>query len=170
MRTRTLTSGAAVIMLTLVSFFFFRGMTNLVNSITVPLTFLFFTRHFDPRSSLFVGIALLLAVLMLFPSQILFTLIYLCMAMLLKLSLKKGRITRLLYPICVTILLILGVVVTDKVFLTEINAFMLRISGGSIPIYLLIFFVESLVISGLHFFFYHTILHRSKPSRRANPL
>jgi len=160
MRTRSLTNGASAIALTLVSYFIFRGMTNLVNSITVPLIFLFITRNFDRRSIMFVGIALLFTVLILFPSQILFTLIYLGMAMLLMLIIRKGIIIRLIYPILVTGLLIFGVTLTDRIFLTEINAFMLRISDGKIYIYLLIFFIESLVISGLHFFFYRNILHQ----------
>jgi hypothetical protein len=162
MRPRSLTNGAAAITLTLVSFLIFRGMTNLVNSITIPLIFLFFTGSLDQQSRIAVGVAMLFAVLFLFPAQILFTLIYLGMAILLIYILGKDHLIQLLYPILVTGLLIFGVNLTDKLFLTEINAFMVHLSGGKLFVYILIFFIESLLISGLHFFFYRNILHRSK--------
>ena len=160
MKSKTLVYGAGAITLILVSFFFFKGVTNLINCITVPLIFLFFTQDFDSRSNLAIGTSVLLAVVFLFPSQILFVLIDLGMAVLLRFILRQHSMIRLLYPILVTFLLISGVVLTDKLFQTQINSFVMRISGENGYIYFLIFFIEGLIISGLHFLFYHRILRR----------
>jgi hypothetical protein len=160
MKSKDLAYGAIAITLILVSFFIFRGMTNLVNCITVPLIFLFFTQGFDQRSSLTVATTVLLAVILLFPIQIIFILIELGMAVLLRFILRKRSMTQLLYPIIVTLLIIVGVVLTDMLFKTQINAFVLRISGGNGFSYILIFFIEGLIIAGIHYLFYHSIFLR----------
>lgn len=161
MKSKSLSYGAIAIALILVSFFFFRGMTNLVNCITVPIIFLLFTQGFDLRSSLAVAASVLLAVIFIFPTQILFILIDLGMAVLLRFIQRKRCLIQLMYPFIVTFLIITGVILTDKLFQTEINSFILRISAGKGYIYFSIFFIESLIISSLHYIFYHTIVLRS---------
>jgi hypothetical protein len=166
MKSKQLAYGAGAIASILLSFLLFKAMMNLVNCITVPLIFLFFTQGFDMRSKLAVSFAAIVAVVFLFPAQIIFILIDMGMAFLLIWVTRRNIVFLLLYPIVMTILLIMGVVMTDKLFLTQINAFVLRISAGQSLIYLAVFFIESLIISALHFFFYRNILRRAKQKTR----
>jgi hypothetical protein len=166
MKSKQLAYGAGAITFIFLSFLLFKAMMNLVNCITIPLIFLFFTQGFDMRSKLAVSLAAIVTVVFLFPAQIIFILIDMGMAFLLIWVIRRNIVLRLLYPIAVTSFLILGVVMTDKLFLTQINAFVLRISAGQPLIYLAVFFIESLIISALHFFFYGNILRRAKQKTR----
>ena len=161
MKSKDLARGAFAISLILVSFTMFRGILNLINSITVPILILFFTQKFSRQAIFSFSIAILLAIFFLFPYQIMFMLLDMGIAYLLKFLYNGTFLHKLLYSIIVTVLLILSVVLTDQLFQTNINTLMLKISNSNPFKYVLIFLVESMIISGAHFFFYRMIVQRA---------
>jgi hypothetical protein len=145
MRTRPLVLGSFSIVLTIVFFTFFRGMSNFLNAFLVPMTLFVLLKDHSLKEMVTVFIAAFLIVLFLYQLQTIFFLFYGLLALLL-IELNKKHFhwifNILVLSLCLSLSFYLATVITDYLFLTRIRTFTIAMVGGS-PIvyasYLLVF-------------------------------
>lgn len=79
---------------------------------------------------------------------------------------RLGYLLFIPYLLLNSLLLFIGLKVTDFIFLTPLHAMMLRLSGGSLFRYAAIMVLEATVVSGLHLVFVLFFRRRlKKPSK-----
>ncbi|MGM0421245.1 MAG: hypothetical protein ACQEQG_09645 [Bacillota bacterium] len=148
MRLRNLTYSAVSLALVAVSFMLFRGVTNILNSIVVPLILYFNLRRHDWPETAVTMLALLILTGLFFMQQLFFVILYLLLSLLLGLVMHE-ELSRWAKITLMTAGAAFGYFITirlsDFMLGTNIQAALLAITAGSFPRYLILLMVEALV-------------------------
>ncbi len=150
MRIRALVLGSFSIVLIIVFFTVFRGMSNFLNAFLVPMTLFVFLKDQSKKEIMTVFIAALFLVLFLFQMQTIFFIFYGLVSMIL-IELNKKDLSVFLSTIIVTFSLslsfYLATVMTDYLFMTKIREFTIIMVGGSPMLYALYLLIFGLLMS-----------------------
>ena len=150
MNARSLSRPALGVVLIIVFFTLFRGMTNILNALLVPLTMIMVTEPESPGHRAVFMLAAVLVVFLFYPHQLVFMLLYVLMSSVYRMM-KRQDISVGLRVLGLGILAGVGfwgaILGTDALFGTRIRAFMLMLAGGSLPRLLLIMLGEGLLIA-----------------------
>lgn len=143
--------------LCLLSLMLFRGILSLLQALIIPVVIVLLTARQPWIYTFAAGISLLALTLVFFPTQLVFMIIYLLMAFMLlglvKMTRNGSRRRYLLfipYLLLNCLLLFFGLIMTDFVFMTQLHAMMLRLSGFNMVLYAAIILLEAAFISSLH--------------------
>ncbi|KAF0091473.1 MAG: hypothetical protein FD141_1262 [Fusobacteria bacterium] len=144
-------------------FLLFKGPTNILNALFVPLTLLIFSfkSNFKERM-VFYGTVILFTALF-FSVQVFFVIAYCFIAAILRVILvNKFRAlgSLLLLTLSVGFLFYLGIVLTDLVFLTRINSIMMNVLNNNVFVYAMVIIVEAGFVSVLLFWFSKLFMRR----------
>lgn len=149
MRTRALLLGSFSIVLSIVFFTVFRGMSNFLNAFLVPMTLFVFLKGLSYKEMVTVFMAALLVVLFLYQLQTIFFIFYgLVAVLLIKLSRKdfNGIFSTIIISLSLSFTFYLATVITDYLFLTRIRAFTIVMLGGSPVMYAVYLFIFGLLV------------------------
>ena len=155
-KNRYITLSAIAIGLSLISMITFRGPISIISTVTIPIIMAvllgsYSIGYFIIASSVFVFLTLVF-----FTSQGIFALIYTFMAMNIKFIIMDKRIFKnrliegLIYIVFTMILIYLGIMLTEIIFMIPLNSMMLNISKGYLVIYWLIILLEALLVYMSH--------------------
>lgn len=148
MRLKNLTYSAISLALIAVSFMLFRGVTNILNSIVVPLILYFNLRRHNWQETAITMLALLILTGLFFIQQLFFVILYLLLSLLLGLVMKK-KLPRWAKIFLMTIGAAIGYFITiqlsDFILGTNIQAALLAITANSYPRYLVLLGIEGLI-------------------------
>lgn len=148
--TRKLTISAFAIALVLVSFTLFKSTTNLLNAIFVPLALAVMLYRMSSKQRIMVSIAAYLMVLILFPTQIVYMSVYIGLAFVLVQNKQNASIiTGLLMILGFAFVLFVATIITDFLFMLQINAFVSRITQGNILFFASFYVFESIFVLGI---------------------
>lgn len=144
-------------------FLFFKGPTNILNALFVPLTLLIFSfkSNFKERM-IFYGTVILFSALF-FNVQIFFIIAYCVIAAILRvIHVNRFKIlgSILLLTVSVGFLFYLGIVLTDLVFQTQINSIMMNVLNNNILIYSIIIIIEAGFVSVFLYWFSKLFMKR----------
>lgn len=151
--------------LVMASYLIFKGTSNILNAILVPL-FLYAaisSLSIKGRVALFLSLIILSAVINMW--QIFFSFFYFLIAVIMYLTAIGNwklpwRI--ILVSFFMFISFLISIRLTDLVFATRIEAFMLQLTGGSYLLYALIIALEGLVVGAALIWFAHIYDQKSK--------
>jgi hypothetical protein len=148
MKTVDIVRGALSLTVIVISLFLFKGTTNLINAIIIPVTLYINLRGWQPRQVASVFAAFLLLCAILFNYQIIFASIY-CLMTGVYLFLNARKVNVLVRAIVLTLIasacFAVGIKLTDFIFMTQIETLLLKVLKGNLLIYYLILFVEGLI-------------------------
>jgi hypothetical protein len=151
----TITQGALTVTLIFVYFLLFKGVANILNALLVPLTLYVFSRGRKMSEVLAVYSVLVLICALFLNLQIIFILFYCGIAYLLSFLSNKNYhtvVSLLILAFAVSLSFWVAIMLTDYIFLTHINAIMMKILKGNLFAYALMLFAEgSLVALSLFF-------------------
>ncbi len=157
---RYIAASGMALALCMMSLMLFRGVFSLVHALIIPMVIVLLTVRQPRTYQLAVALSLLFLTFAFFPTQLLFVMIYLLMALVLQklpgMMQGASRLHYLLfvpYLFIIGLLLFLGLIMTDFVFLTQLHPMMLRMSGGKPILYAAIIMLESAFVSGFHLLF-----------------
>ena len=146
--------------LCLISLMLFRGVLSLLQALIIPTVLVLLTGRQPWTYRLAVGSALLFLTLVFFPTQSVFIATYLLMTAVLFLYLRRVQpASRLRFLLFIPywalngVLLFVGLVMTDFVFLTQLHGMMLRMSGNHPMRYAAILLLEAAIVSACHLTF-----------------
>jgi hypothetical protein len=131
-------------------FLLFKGPTNILNALFVPLTLLIFSfkSNFKERLGFYGAVILFSAIF--FNIQFFFVIAYCAIAAILRvIQVNRFRTfgSLLLLTVCVGVLFYFGIVLTDLVFSTRISSIMLSVLNNSVLAYALVIIVEAGFVS-----------------------
>ena len=153
-----------------VFFTFFRGMSNIVNALLVPLTMTVMMAGETRRARMVFSFAVVLLVLLFFQAQIIFILLYILISEAL-LQISKSPRPFWLQGLSIGVLAGLGfwaaILLTDAVFKTRIHTFMLMLAQGNVLRLALIMLGEGLIIGFLLVWSWRFLQKRLRPD--SNP-
>jgi hypothetical protein len=141
-----------IMALTLIYIFFllFKGPTNILNALFVPLTIFLFSFKNNLRERLvFYGVVIIFCALF-FNIQIFFVIAYCIIAAILRIISVNNfkRISSFFtLTLIISFLFYLGIVFTDLVFQTKMNSIMMTILNNNIIIYLMMIIIEASIVS-----------------------
>lgn len=172
----TIAQGIVIIGLVSLCYVFFQGLANILNAFFVPLTLYAFSKDKRMDETIPTFVVLLLFVAVFFKLQLIFTLFYCAIALLLELVLQEERHT-LISTLTVSLALSLGfwvsIVLTDDVFRANIYYMTLHLLSGNTFAYAILLWVEGFFVSvGLLYYaekisVFLTNLNASKDSKDA---
>jgi hypothetical protein len=148
----SVTEGAVIIALIFVSFSFFRGVTNLINAITVPILIYIYIRRHRARETAGLCTGVFFICLIFFRFQIVFVMIYMIFALAMHMISKKDRnklISFAAFYVVVFACLLFCVPLTDLLLGTSLYEALTGMSGGSSLSYIFLMLVQSIVISSM---------------------
>ena len=156
-RARSIAASGMALTLCMLSLMLFRGLFSLLQALIIPVILALLASR-QPRVYTFAaGVSLLVLTLVFFPTQFVFMMIYLLMTFLLLnllLLTQSGslRCWLLFFPYLMlnSVLLYIGLRLTDFAFATQLHTMMLRLSGDNRFRYAAIMLVEAIFISSLH--------------------
>ncbi len=139
-----------------VLFLLFKGPTNILNALFVPLTIFIFSFKNNHRERLiFYGVVILFSSLF-FNIQIFFVIVYCIIAVLIRI-INDNNFNKinsfLLLTLTVGFLFYLGIIFTDLVFQTKINSIMMTILNNNNIFYLIMILFEASIVSIALLFF-----------------
>jgi len=146
---KMITRGAMAIALIFVSFTLFKGVTNILNAFLVPLTLYLCTINQKKMQvfSLYFAVVILCSIF--FNMQIFFIVFYCCIAFLL-LKLREKNINTILSALALTITISfcfwIGIMLTDLIFLTQMNYIIMDALKGKIYIYGMTIIIEGALV------------------------
>jgi len=165
MKAKKIVLGALCLGICILSLFFFRGVTNVINAIVIPLSLGIFTFSMDFKEKLAVYIGLAIFAFVLFPLQLIFLFFYFLISLLLiyidlwNLGFLKGF---LLLSFSLTLFFTASVFLTDLIFGSKIVQITMSLMGDNILIYLLSVAIQAIVVSVIVLPLYLKILHSQK--------
>ena len=119
--------------LVMVSFYFFRGIANLLNAVTVPLVLYGCGMNLVKRERLFMNAGVLMTGIILFPRQVFFLMGYVLIASAIT-TLLRSKMTLLMRFVILSVFLAgvlhTGLLLTDAVFNTGLVPFFLALFQG----------------------------------------
>lgn len=151
---KTITRGALAVALIYVCFLMFKGATNILNALFVPLIIYLVTLESSKKDTLALYGMIFLFCALFINIQIFFVLFYCLIASVLTFlyKTKSGKtVTILLLTLTTGSCFWLGIVLTDFVFHTQINSIMLRILNSNVFLYVMIILIEAGIVSVLLF-------------------
>ena len=164
---RYIAASGMALTLCLLSLMLFRGILSILQALIIPVVIVLLTGRQPWKYTIAAGISLLVLTLAFFPTQAVFMVIYLLMALTLLglVSLTKGGFQKrcllcIPYVILNSLLLFFGLKMTDFVFQTQLHAMMLRLSGNAALPYAVIIILEAAFISSLHLLVILTVRRR----------
>ncbi len=163
MKAINLIYGALCISICLLSFFAFRGLTNVINALIVPLTLGIFTQSMNFREKVAVFIALGIFVFILFPLQVIFLLFYVLLSLVLVFLYKKnmGALkSYFVFSLLMSVFFTGALYLTDFVFKTRIASVTTDILGGNVFFFFVSVAVQAFVISAIVLSLYYFINKR----------
>jgi hypothetical protein len=146
----SVTEGALMIALVFVSFSLFTGVTNLINAVTVPILIYIYIRRHRTKEIAALCSGIFFICLIFFRFQVVFVMIYMIFALALNMISKKSRkklISFTTFHAVVFTGLLFCVPVTDLLLGTSLYNALTGMSGGSSLSYIVLMFVQSIVIS-----------------------
>ncbi len=165
MKVNNLVYNILALTLIYIFFLFFKGPTNILNALFVPLTIFIFSYRNDLRERLiFYGTVILFCALF-FNIQIFFVIVYCFIAAVLRIiHVNKFKTISSFLSLTGTVsfFFYLGIVLTDAVFQTNINSIMMRVLDNNIIIYLVMIIIEASVVSILLLWFSRMFVKRIK--------
>ncbi len=150
---KILTMSAFALALSVLSLLLFRGPVSIVSTFLIPAIIVLFSRG-ELKSYLLVSVGLFIIALMFFPTQIIFVATYMLLSALLNVlfitsdfKVKTNPLGVLGYILIVSLVLFVGIRLTELVFLVPLHTMMLRISGNNMLFYAGILFLEGIFVS-----------------------
>jgi hypothetical protein len=169
---RYVASSGMALALCLITLLLFRGLFSLLQALIIPVIILLLTARQPWPYTLATSLSLVALTLVFFPTQAVFVLTYLWMALILMkmgpLILGGARRRYLLivpYLVLISVLLFLGIQATDFVFQTQLHAMMRRLSGRDNLRYAAIMMLEAALVSISHLLFIASIRRRQKQEK-----
>jgi hypothetical protein len=145
----SITQGALVIALIVVFFLFFKGVTNILNALLVPLSLFIFSINKKYSETLLVYLAVFFICVFFFNLQLLFFIFYCAIAFILKVLIHKNInlfLSAVILSITSTIAFWLAIMMTDYIFLTQMGRIMLELLDGNIFVYALMLTAEGILV------------------------
>lgn len=131
-------------------FLLFKGPTNIVNALFVPLTLFVFSYKNTLKERLIFYAAVVLFSALFFSVQVFFVLVYCFIAAILS-FIEEKKIRKILafflLTTSVSLCFYVGLVLTDLFFRTHINAIMMKILDNQLLVYFSIILLEAGVVS-----------------------
>lgn len=155
MKTKTITRAAMALTLIFICFSIFKGPTNILNALFIPLILYFGLFKLSSREFIAVTIATMLFCFIFFKVQIIFVLAYCGIALLLIWLNKKSYgwlLAFALLTVAISFSFFIALTMTDFIFGTQINILLIRMLGGNIITYCLLLLCEGLLISLIQIF------------------
>jgi len=152
LKIKNITFTALSLALIFVSLTLFRGATNIVNSLTVPVIIYINIREYGIRNFVILVISVLVISILFFFQQLAFIFTYALIALILNLIAKNDYSffkSSIMISSITTVFFLLGVNLTDLIFGTAITNLYSSILGGRIYAVILIFAVQGAVIGNL---------------------
>lgn len=152
MKLNNLTRSALSLSIIFVCFLIFKGPTNILNALFIPLTIVIFTYSNNNKESMIFYLATILFCLLFFNIQIFFIIMYCIIANSLIFFLKNNIKAFLVFPILTLIIALcfwLGIFLTDAIFHMQINHIMMKILNNNLIYYLSMIIIESGIVSFL---------------------
>lgn len=142
---KVITRGALSIALICIFFTIFKGPTNIINALLVPLTLFMVTINQKAKGTGVIFTALFLVCFMLFKVQMIFTFFYCILALLLGMVQNK-KIPMWVAGIILTFSLSfsfwISIICTDYIFLTHMSEILLNMCNGNYFIYMAVLVFE----------------------------
>ena len=156
MKIKNLTHTAISLTLIFISFILFRGSSNIVNAVTVPLVLYFNYIKFNWREYLTLILMTLIFSFLFFFQQIFFILLYALLGIFMA-KLFQSDYNRYLRIIILALIFFVGFFVTlnitDFVLGTALQQMLLSLMGGNITFLVLFYLLNSFIVSfALNFF------------------
>lgn len=149
MKTNEITHAGIALALIMVCYIMFKGTLNIVNALLVPLLLYGCFSRQGLKGAVATLLAFLFLCVIINPLQIIFSIFYILSALLLCLVTRE----QIKFPLKVLIMsggvfisFLLSIKLTDHIFLTRIETFMLLLVGGNYFFYLFILFLEGLLV------------------------
>lgn len=139
-----------------VFFLLFKGPTNILNALFVPLAIFVFSYTNNLRERLIFYFTLIIFCALFFNIQIFFVIVYCFIAAVLRIiNVNKYRkiVAFISLTSSVSCLFYLGIILTDLVFQTKMYSITMNILNNNIVTYLVIILIEASIISILLLFF-----------------
>lgn len=155
MKTKTITRAAMSLTLIFICFSIFKGTTNILNALFIPLILYFSLFQLSSREFIAVTIAAILFCFIFFKVQIIFVLAYCSLALLLVWLNNKScgwLLAVALLTVAISVSFFMALIMTDFIFGTQINFMLIRMLGGNIIAYCLLLLCEGLLISLIQIF------------------
>lgn len=155
MKTKTITRAAMALTLIFICFSIFKGTTNILNALFIPLILYFGLFKLSSREFIAVTIATMLFCFIFFKVQIIFVLAYCSLALLLIWLNNKSYgwlLAVALLTVAISVSFFIALTMTDFIFGTQINILLIRMLGGNIIAYCLLLLCEGLLISLIQIF------------------
>jgi len=146
---KTITRGALSIALICVFFTIFRGPTNIINALLVPLTLYMSVINQKAKDTAVIFSTLFLVCFILFKVQMIFTFFYCILALMLRLFQNKkvpNLIAGIIMTISISLSFWISIIFTDYIFLTHISDIMLRMAHGNYFIYMSVLVFEGALV------------------------
>ncbi len=145
--TRHITISALAIGLVLASFTMFRHTTNLMNAIIVPLTLAVLLFHLTTKQKILVYATTYLLVVLLFPVQLVFMLLYIGLASRLKhLMLNQSLLIWIGHAVLFALVLFAATYLTEVIFMLHINRFIFDMLQRNVLLFASFYLIESMLI------------------------
>lgn len=151
---RNLTTAAMIMAICLVSFSIFRGAANILNALVIPLALAIGKQKLAARFFAAVALALAGLTAILFPMQLVFVVFYCGLAILIQIFLRLRHLALaiLLHTVAVSISFWLAIMLTDWLFLTEMQPIMLALLNNNYLIYAAMILFEGLIVGSSQIF------------------
>lgn len=146
-------------------FLLFKGPTNILNALFVPLTLLIFSFKSNFKERMIFYSTVILFSALFFNTQIFFIIAYCFIAAILRVIQVNSFKTigsLLLLTMSVGFLFYLGIVLTDLVFQTRINSIMMNVLNNNILVYTVVIIVEAGIVSVFLFWFSKLFMRRMR--------
>ncbi|HEY5561769.1 MAG TPA: hypothetical protein VIK72_08460 [Clostridiaceae bacterium] len=146
----SITRGAMAIALIFVSFSLFRGVTNILNALLVPLTLYLSSINQKKKQIFTLYSVVIIFCLIFFNMQFFFIIFYCCIAFLI-LKLREKNINAVLSALILTLTISfsfwIGIMLTDYFFLTNMNDVILKVLRGNFFAYGMMLIIEGALVA-----------------------
>ena len=145
--TRSITISALAIGLVLASFTVFRHTTNLMNAIIVPLILAVLLFHLSTKQKILVYATTYFVVILLFPVQLVFMLLYIVLASRLSYLMHNQSVLIWIgHALLFAIVLFIATYLTEIIFLLHINRFIFNMLQRNVLLFVSFYLIESVLI------------------------
>lgn len=155
-----ITHGALALTLILVFFLMFKGVTNILNALLVPIVLHTFSINKKSRDIVVLYFAAILLCALLFNLQLLFIFFYCLIASLLSLLHEKKVnpiLSLFIMSVSTGILFGIAIALTDLIFLTNMGKIMIKLCRSNLYLYSLLLMGEGTLVGSCLYFISKTI-------------
>ena len=160
--TSAIGQGALALAIICVLFLIFKGATNILNALLVPITLYTFSLNKNRSEMLTTYIAAILLCALLFNFQVLFIVFYCGISILLLLLYKRVNAIFFILILSTVICLCLysAILLTDYIFGTNMLKITLKVLNGNMLVYLMVVIIEGFIVGTSQYFFLKLINKR----------